>query len=271
MKYGRGSCKITSAGDAQRIQNAFYALSLHQAELTEKYGTTEPTIARVTDGQNIYTTPPTLDENAKTDYIRLSQDINNPNLPIEERVKAFDEIWYKYSDQIVDKLFFKAGYSGPKDKDKRLTKEADDAKMKLYFKIRTQVSNGVFNNQKPLILTAYLSTAAGTRVIDDSRTAQLKWEVGPVDLFFGPQVATGDFSDELINQVYFDWVMVEAEKKLDPKIYETFVLSLEGYSIREMAEILNTKEGTVKSRINRARKGILGIMNGSEITEDPEN
>ncbi len=259
------------SGDAQRIQTAFYNLNLHQAELTEKYGTTEPTIARVTGGQNIHTTPPTLDENAKTDYIRLSQDINNPNLPIEERVKAFDEIWYKYSDQIVDKLFFKAGYSGPKDKDKRLTKEADDAKMKLYFKIRTQVSNGVFNDQKPLILTAYLSTAAGTRVIDDSRAAQLKWEVGPVDLFFGPQVATGDFSDELINQVYFDWVMQKAKEELDPRIYDAFDLYIQGYSGEEIAEKLNIEKGTVKSRVSRAKKAIKGIIEGKEITGDAEN
>ncbi len=67
--------------------------------------------------------------------------------------------------------------------------------------------------------------------------------------------------DVLLEKNFNNKVVVEAVNKLDD-IYRTIVIlrDIQGFSYGEIAEILSCNLGTVKSRLNRARKNLKEIL-----------
>jgi RNA polymerase sigma-70 factor (ECF subfamily) len=55
-------------------------------------------------------------------------------------------------------------------------------------------------------------------------------------------------------------------QKLNPVLYDTFIMYLEGFKYEEISEILNIKLGTIKSRIFFARKELMDCIENNKIS-----
>ena len=56
--------------------------------------------------------------------------------------------------------------------------------------------------------------------------------------------------------------LMEAVRRLTPALRETVILSLEGLSHQEIADVLGTTPGTVAVRLNRARVALARLLTG---------
>jgi RNA polymerase sigma-70 factor, ECF subfamily len=173
---------------------------------------------------------------------------------LKGEMAAFDEIMTRYRDKIFS--FVSHTLRDPH--------EAEDVAQEVF--IRAYKSLRHFRGDAKLFTWLY-RIAMNVMYTRTRRAARHRWvhaqafrEKGDA---FAPVPRT---PEELAESREQSTMILMAIKQLDPRFREVVVLrELEGLDVREVAEILNLPEGTVKSRLHRAladlRRIILEIKN----------
>ena len=78
-----------------------------------------------------------------------------------------------------------------------------------------------------------------------------------------PDTLSVETLEKYVREEYLD--LYQAVSGLEEKLNICIVLFyFEGYSVAEMAQILRVPQGTIKSRLNRGRKLLKGLLEGEE-------
>ncbi|OTN76249.1 hypothetical protein A5886_001326 [Enterococcus sp. 8G7_MSG3316] len=146
---------------------------------------------------------------------------------LEELVQTYyDRIQYYFIQRVKDRYY------------------AEDLTQEVFLKVLLALPK-----QQPENFEAWLFTIAKFTLYDFYRRKKL---------VFLPE----DFSDYIDLEQSFGHVLteqtilLESINRLSDKLRRPFILSIRGYSYQEIAEIIDVKESTVKSRVFQARQKI---------------
>jgi len=168
-------------------------------------------------------------------------------MPGDDYSSVVETLYSAYADDVLRVSYF---YLGDKNK-------AEDVTQDVFIRLMESQPVLKAGSEKSWLLKVALNicrdmwrSAWAKRVILGSKSLELV----PV-------------SDELDNRMEKEALM-QAIHSLPPEIKEVFLLHYyQGYSIEEMAKILQTPPGTISSRMSRGRRKLKGLLEEGEALE----
>lgn len=162
----------------------------------------------------------------------------------ESQKDKFEKLYYKYKG-----MMYKVAFDVTKSRDL-----AEDVVHEAFLQIIDELDNIRIDNPKEL--KAYLCIITRNRAIDFLR----KWDKKNFDIYSIDDAVIEQRApkpDEIVlTSIKLEQVL-KAIKDMPIEYQIPLVLRYKGYSIREIASIVNCKEATVKTRIHRARQMLL--------------
>lgn len=136
-----------------------------------------------------------------------------------------------------------------------ITKNADSAKDLVQETIlKALVYRSTF--KEGTNLRGWLVTIMRNTFFNQIRKRATKNEIAVDDLsLYDPGLGPTQEHSILLAQIW-----AELEKLADDQKLSLFLVAIEGYSYAEAAEVLGTNEGTVKSRVSRAREHLASYL-----------
>ncbi len=189
-------------------------------------------------------------------------DFEKEKLLLEEAAtgneQAFSQIYRNYAATVksfVSKML--TVYNLPRQQEDDITQETFIIFSKSIGKFKLESNNGlkswlltVANNQ----IRNQLKTRKALISLDATQEKEVK-EVKEIILSYKPRI------DESINETQVKEIINNAIDQLDSPFKETFKVYIEfDLSIEELSNFLGVSEGTIKSRLSRARKALLPIL-----------
>lgn len=179
-----------------------------------------------------------------TERIDLAEDTSN-DLPEEMKSSlTFDELYTLYGTDILRVAYY---YLGNRQ-------QAEDITQEVFIKLITTSPVLVKDHEKSWLLKVTLNKCR-----DYWRSAWVRKVVlgHPKFELFPDQDEIGHLTESS--------ALAESVNKLPPVFKEVVLLFYyQGYSISDIAEMLNISEGTVSSRLSRARKRLENEMKGTD-------
>ena len=158
--------------------------------------------------------------------------------------ELFERLYTQYADDVLRVAYF---YLGDKQK-------AEDVCQDVFMRLLTRTPEIQEGHEK-----AWLLKVALNRCRDLWRAAWVKRVVlgSPFECIPAP--------DEIAQRTEKTDLM-EAVSKLNPTFKEVILLHYyQGFGISEIAQMLDLPEGTISSRLSRARKKLETMLKGGEI------
>ena len=166
------------------------------------------------------------------------------NTPVEfDRREQFDRLYERYADDVLRVSYF---YLGDKQR-------AEDVCQDVFLRLLTKGPQIQPGHEK-----AWLLKVALNRCRDLWRAAWVKRVVLGSPLEMLP-------AEDDIEQYAEKSEVMEAVYQLNPAFKEVIMLHYyQGFGIAEIAAMLEVPEGTVSSRLSRARKKLETLLKGGE-------
>ncbi|MCL1964505.1 MAG: RNA polymerase sigma factor [Firmicutes bacterium] len=161
----------------------------------------------------------------------------------EANTDLFERLYSQYADDVLRVSYF---YLGDRQR-------AEDVCQDVFLRLLTRVPEIQTGHEK-----AWLLKVALNRCRDLWRAAWVKRVVlgSPFDCIPAPDDI--DFRTEKAD-------LMEAVSKLSPSFKEVILLHYyQGFGIAEIAAMLELPEGTISSRLSRARKKLESMLKGGE-------
>jgi RNA polymerase sigma-70 factor (ECF subfamily) len=183
----------------------------------------------------------------KRDYKRDS-DEELMRLYIKGDRKAFEQIYHRYGDYLVNFFYRKLW----QDREK-----AEDFTQELFRKIIDRPA--MFDTTK--MFKTWLFTVASNMCKNEYKRSEIRKD-SRKDL---PEGFEGRSNDEIADKIFDKQSFKESLdielSKLKEKHRQVFMLrNFEGLSIKEIAEVLEINEGTVKSRLHNVTKDLASKL-----------
>ncbi len=169
------------------------------------------------------------------DYSALS-DEDLMELVKKSDSKAFSTLYDRYSKMTLN-FFFKMLW---KDREK-----AEDFMQDLFMKIVNKPE--LYNSTRPF--KTWLFSVANNMCKNEYRKAEVRVKAAP-EVFASTVTTSPTTGDKKVDKDAFLGELDEALKEMDQVKRSTFIMRFkQGLSIKEISEVLECSEGTVKSRI----------------------
>lgn len=182
----------------------------------------------------------------KTGFVDYSDE--DLMLAIQQGEKlAFNELYTRYSDKLYGYILKMLWYNEVR---------AQDLLQDLFAKIITQP--GLFDTERTFKTWVY-TIASNLCKNEFKRNEVRKGTVNGVEQFYS--LSSDANVEKEVHERQFRDALTEALMKLDTKHRQVFVLKhMDGLSIKEIAEITEANEGTVKSRLFYAIKKLADTL-----------
>ena len=143
--------------------------------------------------------------------------------------------------------------------------DAEEAVSNAFFTIAKNF--GKVSRRSPQERAAYYCVVTKNCSYDILRERGRRNEV-PLDEDIGIEDGSADVSDEVLGSINYERVL-DAIRSL-PEIYAQalYLQNVTGLSLKEMSEVLNESEATVRKRLERARAKLRRILDDQGITVD---
>lgn len=159
---------------------------------------------------------------------------------------AFAEIYHRYANELLVCAFRKT-------KDKIIAEEIVQITFVKFWKNRAQLN--IRNNVK-----AFIYTSVKNNIITHY-SAKLAKSTLSLDYFSDEQIPQTDITREAIDYNHLISVYEKSLRELPEKCKEVFVLSRNGYSMKEIAQIQNISPKTVEVHIGKALRFLRTKLN----------